>query len=87
MKFVLFFLCLLTFAFSEYVEKVVEYSDYNANYRCPLNKASHCCWKSEVSCCAPYDKPKRCLRTSTLCCKRKVYNKESGNYEIVFFHP
>ena len=86
MKFVFFLLCLLTLAFSEYNEKVLEWSKYNEEYGCSLSKSSKCCWKKFDDCCEPASGPRTCETKFTLCCKKRAYSLDEGTNTIVFFH-
>ena len=86
MKFVLILLCLLTLAFSEYVETVFEYSEFYKEYGCSLSSSTKCCWKKLDDCCEPPSGPRTCKNKMTLCCKKKVYDMGEGSYDIVFFH-
>ena len=86
MKFALFFLCLLTLAFSQENEEYFEYSEYYAEYGCSLGKTNKCCWSKYDNCCSPATGPRTCEEKFTYCCKKKIYSMEEGNYEIVFYH-
>ena len=85
MKFVLFLLCLLAFAFS-IDEEGFDYSEYYNEYGCSLSQTQKCCWTNYDKCCAPATGPRTCEEKRTICCKRKSYNMGSGSYVIFFYH-
>ena len=79
MKLVLILFSLFAFTFAYPTE-------FEEEYGCSLKRLKICCWSNYNECCDPPSGPRTCPDKRTLCCKKRVYIVEEGDYEIEFYH-
>ena len=54
-------------------------------YGCKITGSSKkCCWFNYHSCCKPAEGKRTCFEKRTLCCKRRVYSMEDGEYVYLY---
>ena len=63
---------------------LVSSSPYMDNYGCNIGSKSKCCWVNYDSCCKPAEGKRTCDEVRTICCKRKAYDMEEGEYVYLF---
>ena len=80
MKFILLLIALFAFVLSGEVG-----NPYYDNYGCDIKSGKNsCCWDHWHNCCWPPNGKRKCDEVRTLCCKKKEYSLEDGEYHYYF---
>ena len=84
MKLVLELIEMYPAAYQEIMKCVNQEINLNTEYGCKLGDKDKCCWMNNNGCCKPPKRGQMCTQAFRRCCKRKVYNEETGQYTIEY---